>query len=67
MDKQSFHWTNYLDMIRLTIDMRVIKKKIKQDLFNKKKAQFFERRKRHLPMSYDECGEIRRSDAQFIA
>ena len=29
MDNQTFHWTDCLDMIKLTIDMRVIKKKYK--------------------------------------
>lgn len=36
MDNQTSHWTNCLDMIRLTIDMRIIKKK-KMQLFSNKK------------------------------
>ena len=36
MDNQSFYWTDCIDMIRLPIDVRVIKKKKKQELVIKK-------------------------------
>jgi hypothetical protein len=40
MDNHTFHWTDCLDMIKLTIDMRIIKKKKIQALKTKKNEKF---------------------------